>query len=313
VGGVLLAYQAFKDLAEGLERIVAAAVAWERVEPFWRAASRPEKLGRPEYEVAKPGSSESPGPPQTAPSKGSRAEDEGAARAETAAATAAVSSVSQERLPSAAPSFSKAPATVRLRAHDLFFGYRDRAQPVLRGLSLDVRAGDQILLEGPSGGGKSTLGMLLAGSLAPDSGLLLLDGLDLETLGAAGWRRRVIIVPQFHENHVLLGTFAFNLLMGRGWPPRPEDIQEAEKVCRALGLGPLLDRMPGGLLQPVGETGWQLSHGERSRLYIARAILQEGDITILDESFGALDPKTLRRTLGYVLGELPTMVAIAHP
>jgi len=74
---------------------------------------------------------------------------------------------------------------------------------------------------------------------------------------------------QFHENHVFTGTFAFNLLMGRAWLPRQEDLIEAEALCRELGLSELLDRMPAGLMQMVGETGWRLSHGERSRLFLA--------------------------------------------
>jgi ATP-binding cassette subfamily B protein len=200
-----------------------------------------------------------------------------------------------------------------LEARDLSFRYPDRGEPVLRGVDLRIGAGDRLLLEGSSGGGKSTLASLLAGSRVPDAGLLLLDGLDRETLGAAGWRRRVVLAPQFHDNHVLIGTFAFNALMGRGWPPRPADLEEAEALCRALDLGPLLDRMPGGMLQMVGETGWQLSHGERSRLYIARALLQGGDLLILDESFAALDPETLRRTMATALANAPTILVIAHP
>jgi ABC-type multidrug transport system fused ATPase/permease subunit len=143
--------------------------------------------------------------------------------------------------------------------------------------------------------------------------LLLAGGLDLQTLGAAGWRRRVVSAPQFHENHVFTGTFAFNLLMGRGWPPNEKDMAEAEEVCRALGLGGLLDRMPAGLMQMVGETGWQLSHGERSRLFIARALLQSADLVILDESFGALDPATLRQCLLTALDRARTLMVIAHP
>lgn len=123
----------------------------------------------------------------------------------------------------------------------------------------------------------------------------------------------MIIVPQFHDNHVLTASFAFNVLMGRGWPPSQSDLAEAESVCRALGLGPLLERMPGGLQQPVGETGWQLSHGERSRLFIARALLQRADLLILDESFAALDPETLRGSLKYVLEQDSALLVIAHP
>jgi ABC-type transport system involved in cytochrome bd biosynthesis fused ATPase/permease subunit len=84
-------------------------------------------------------------------------------------------------------------------------------------------------------------------------------------------------------------------------------------VCRALGLGELIDRMPAGLEQAVGETGWQLSHGERSRLYIARALLQGADLVVLDESFGALDPETLRQALRCVLERAPAVLVIAHP
>jgi ATP-binding cassette subfamily B protein len=200
-----------------------------------------------------------------------------------------------------------------LEAHNLAFRYQGRMEPVIFGCNLQIRAGDQILLEGPSGGGKSTLASVLIGLRSPESGLLLMRGLDLPTIGSQGWRRRVVAAPQFHENHVLTGSFAFNLLMGRRWPPQPGDIEEAEVVCRRLGLGDLLDRMPAGLMQMVGETGWQLSHGERSRLYIARALLQRADLVILDESFAALDPESLHRALGYVLEQAPTLLVIAHP
>jgi ATP-binding cassette subfamily B protein len=200
-----------------------------------------------------------------------------------------------------------------LEAHELIFRYRDRGAPVLQGCNLRIRAGDRLLLEGPSGGGKSTLAALLSGLRVPESGLLLLRGLNRQTLGAEGWRRRVVAAPQFHENHVLTETFAFNLLMGRRWPPQPADVEAAESICRELGLDDLLSRMPAGLLQMVGETGWQLSHGERSRLYMARALLQEANLVILDESFAALDPETLHRCLSCVLKRAATVLVIAHP
>ena len=146
-----------------------------------------------------------------------------------------------------------------VEAQDLTFRYQDRGEPVLRRCSFSIRPQDRILLEGHSGDGKSTLASLLIGMRTPQSGLLLLDGLDWQTLGTDGWRRRVVSAPQFHENHVLTETFAFNVLMGRGWPPTQKDMEEAEEICRELGLGDLLDRMPAGLLQMVGETGWQLS------------------------------------------------------
>ena len=205
------------------------------------------------------------------------------------------------------------PGEVLLEANSLVFGYPGRARPVIDGASLVLRQGDRVLLEGPSGGGKSTLAALLAGMREPESGLLLLDGLDPPTLGTLGWTRRVATAPQFHENHVFAETFAFNLLMGRGWPASATDLSEAEQLCRELGLGDLLDRMPAGMLQVVGENGWQLSHGERSRLFLARAVLQNSRLVILDESFAALDPANLERAARCVLERAPTVVVIAHP
>ena len=74
-----------------------------------------------------------------------------------------------------------------------------------------------------------------------------------------------------------------------------------------------LERMPAGLLQCVGDTGWQLSHGERSRLYIARALLQQADLVVLDESFAALDPENLRRAVDCVVARTKSLMVIAHP
>jgi ATP-binding cassette subfamily B protein len=200
-----------------------------------------------------------------------------------------------------------------IEARDLSFRYAQRGHPILEGLSLQIRAGDRLLLQGASGGGKSTLAALLMGLRTPDSGLLLLRGLDRRTLGSRGWRRHVVGAPQFHENHVLTGTFAFNLLMGRRWLPREEDLRQAEAVCRDLGLGDLLARMPAGMQQVIGETGWRLSHGERSRLFMARALLQDADLVVLDESFASLDPESMERCLRCVLERASTLLVIAHP
>ena len=216
-------------------------------------------------------------------------------------------------LSASAPAVAPGHPSPILTARDLRFRYRSQGRDVLRECSLQVWPGERVLLEGPSGSGKSTLVALLGGLRAPESGMLLLGGYDQPTLGTTAWRRRVVVVPQFHENHVLSATLAFNLLMGRRWPPQPADLAEAEAVCRALGLGEVLDRMPSGMQQMIGEHGWHLSHGEQSRLYIARALLQPADMLILDESFGALDPENLQRTVRAVLQRAPALLVIAHP
>ncbi len=200
-----------------------------------------------------------------------------------------------------------------IEADRLSFRYRPMGKPVIEESSLVIREGDRILLEGPSGGGKTTFALLLSGLRQAESGLLLSNGLDRNTLGGRRWRERVAAAPQFHENHILTETLAFNLLLGRRWPPMRTDLEEAETICGELGLGPLLDSMPSGLMQMVGEGGWQLSHGEKSRVFIARALLQAADLVILDESFGALDPENTKLALQATVARSKTLMVIAHP
>lgn len=211
-----------------------------------------------------------------------------------------------------APADAPQPEGPLVDAAGLGFRHAGAPAPALAGVDLRIDAGERLLLEGPSGGGKSTLAALLTGLRTPQQGLLLLGGLDRPTLGDE-WHRRATSAPQFHENHVFSGTLAFNLLLGRDGPPSERDLQEAEALARALGLGELLDRMPAGLQQRVGESGWQLSHGEQSRLFLARALLQDAPLTVLDESFAALDPATLQNCLRVSLVRARTLVVIAHP
>jgi ATP-binding cassette subfamily B protein len=202
--------------------------------------------------------------------------------------------------------------TPLIDATALNFRHRPEGEPALARADLRIGHGERILLEGASGAGKSTLAALLTGLRTPQSGLLLLGGWDRATLGD-DWHRLAASAPQFHENHVLSGTLAFNLLMGREWPASLEDLHEAEQLCHELGLGELLARMPSGLQQRVGETGWQLSHGERSRIFLARALLQRAPLTVMDESFAALDPQTLATCLCCAMARTQALVVIAHP
>jgi ABC-type transport system involved in cytochrome bd biosynthesis fused ATPase/permease subunit len=154
---------------------------------------------------------------------------------------------------------------------------------------------------------------VLAGFNRPERGLLLSCGLDPQSLGRTGWNERVTLVPQFNDNHVLGGTFAYNVLLGRRWPAQGDDLAQAEAVCRELGLGPLLERMPAGMRQMVGETGWQLSHGERSRLFAARALTSGAELVILDESAAALDPESTELVLDCARRRARALLVIQHP
>lgn len=204
------------------------------------------------------------------------------------------------------------PMTV-LRAEDVAFTHEGRIEPAVKGCTLTVARGDFVLLEGGSGSGKSTLASLLAGLRTPSAGVILAGGLDRQTLGDANWRRRIALAPQYHENHILSASLGFNLLLGRPFPHSVRDLDDARALCDELGLGPLLQRMPGGLDQMVGETGWQLSQGERSRVFLGRALLQDADIVLLDESLGALDPENLQQCVTCAMRRAKTLLVIAQP
>ncbi|MFN8495348.1 MAG: ATP-binding cassette domain-containing protein [Caldilineaceae bacterium] len=273
LGGILLAQQAFSQLVAGGQSISGALLAWRQVRPLVQAALQPEA-----------------------------APDHAALNLLTPAQATGMTTMG-----------GNAVGRSLILAREINFRYPKQGRAVLQNCNLQIRHGDRLLLAGPSGGGKSTLTALLAGLRIPESGLLLLWGFDRQTLGPMIWRRRVVAAPQFHENHVLTETFAFNLLMGRRWPPTATDLADAEEICHELGLGELLSRMPAGMQQMVGESGWRLSHGERSRIYIARALLQQADLLILDESFAALDPENLQLALACVLRRAPTLLVVAHP
>lgn len=285
LGGILLVYYPMLNVPGALINLACAATAWKQVAPIFYAASRPVQTGNPQVRLAL------------------LAQPEAEAGSEKEAEPL-VSDLRQDQ--------ANQPSAI-MQAYNLSFGYQGRAEAVLRGCQLQIRPGDRLLMQGPSGGGKSTFIALLAGLREANNGLLLLKGLDRLTLGEAGWRRGVVVAPQFHENYIITETFAFNLLMGRQWPPTQADLELAEEICHELGLGELLNRMPAGMFQVIGESGWQLSHGERSRLFIARALLQRAELIILDESFAALDPQTVQEALGCVLKRAPTLLVTAHP
>ena len=223
-----------------------------------------------------------------------------------AEATAAPPPPPARRMPSPAPQVDgHEPGTLTVRG----LGVRRGGRDVLRDVDLELRPGDRAVLAGASGAGKSTLATALAGILPTSEGDVGLDGARPVD---PGWRDRVGLVPQHGDNHVLLAPVAFNLLMGRGWPASDAALAEAAEVCEELGLGPVLQRMPAGLGQTIGETGWRLSQGERARVCLARALLADHDVLILDEPLGALDPQTARRVLAVARRRARTLVVISQ-
>ncbi len=167
---------------------------------------------------------------------------------------------------------------------------------ILDGVELEVDPGEHVRVTGGCGSGKTSLAETLLALERPHGGLVTLDGLDPASL-AAEWRERVGGTPEPGRDHLLGGSLAFNLLLGRRWPARAEDLEQARALCEALGLGDLIVRMPAGLHTQVGDAGWKLSHGERSRVFLARALLRTTQVLVLDSPGDGLDPGTSARVL----------------
>lgn len=178
----------------------------------------------------------------------------------------------------------RASGVVRLK--DVSFVYPDKEESVLKGVSFDIKAGEKIALVGPSGSGKSTIIDLLFRLYDTTKGSIEVDGREIKEWDTDWLRSQMAIVTQ--DVQMRSGTLADNLRIGKS------DATEKElyDVLRASGLGELLDNLPDGLNTKVGERGSLLSGGQKQRLSLARAILKDAPILVLDEASSALDPIT---------------------
>ena len=165
---------------------------------------------------------------------------------------------------------------------------------VLRSVSFVVAPGERLAIVGPSGSGKSTIADLLLRLLDPDEGRVLLDGRDLRDLALEDLRRHVVLVDQ--EPCVFHTTIAENIRYAR--PAATDD--EVRAAARAAGVDDFIARLPDGYGTIVGERGAALSAGERQRIAIARALLVNPSVLVLDEPSAALDPIAERQmSAGY--------------
>ncbi|HZP48257.1 MAG TPA: ABC transporter ATP-binding protein [Vicinamibacterales bacterium] len=164
----------------------------------------------------------------------------------------------------------------------------DRGAPVLDRLSLAVRAGETVAIVGPSGSGKSTIADLLLRLIDPNAGTVRIDGQDVRRIALADLRSRVALVEQ--EPCILHASLLENIRYAR---PDASDA-EVEAVVRQAALAAFVETLPERLETIVGERGAALSAGERQRIAIARALLREPDILVLDEPSAALDPESER-------------------
>lgn len=181
------------------------------------------------------------------------------------------------------------PLRVRPVGHVRFvetsFSYRDGI-PVLRGISLDATPGSTVALVGPTGSGKTTLVNLLARFYDPVSGRIEIDGVEIRDIPRDHQRRHLGIVLQ--DAHLFTGTIRENLLHGN---PSATD-QQLHDAARMANAEPFILRLPRGYDTPIAESGAEMSQGERQLLTIARAILADPAILVLDEATSSVDTRT---------------------
>lgn len=193
--------------------------------------------------------------------------------------------------------------------NEISFAYPSRPSvTVIRNLSFHISAGEKIALVGPSGAGKSTIIQLLMRFYLPDQGQIQIDGRPLMEYDLSSYRKHVGIVPQ--EVVLFGGSIGENIAYGKTGASI-EEIREAAKKANALEF---IDRFPEGLDTLVGERGVRLSGGQKQRIAIARAILKDPEILILDEATSSLDAES-EVLVQQALDELMkgrTSIIIAH-
>ena len=169
------------------------------------------------------------------------------------------------------------------------FSYPGSVRPALNRVSFSIEAGETVALVGASGAGKSTLANLLPRFYTPESGQILLDGIDIATLKLASLRANIALVSQ--DIVLFNDTVAANIAYGRLSGTREAEIVAAAEAAHAMQF--IVD-MPQGLATLIGENGVRLSGGQRQRLAIARAFLKNAPVLILDEATSALDSESER-------------------
>jgi ABC-type multidrug transport system fused ATPase/permease subunit len=199
------------------------------------------------------------------------------------------------------------PLNGQIEFRDVSFGY-DAASPVLRHFSLTITAGETVALVGHTGAGKSTLSKLITRFYEFQGGTLLVDGRDIRSLDLTQYRRQVGIVPQ--DPFLFSGTVADNIRYARPGATDAEALAAAQRV----GGGDWLEALPDRLATDVGEHGRALSMGQRQLVALARLLVQDPAIVVLDEATASIDPLTeaqIQEGLDVALAGR-TSIVIAH-
>jgi ATP-binding cassette, subfamily B, bacterial PglK len=191
------------------------------------------------------------------------------------------------------------------------FGYPTSHEPVLRDLTVTIRANTWVAFVGATGSGKTTTVDLILGLLRPDRGRLLVDGTPLTDDRLAHWQKNIGYVPQ--QIYLSDDTIAHNIAFGV--PPREVDYQAVERAAQIANIHDfVVVELSDGYRTVVGERGVRLSGGQRQRIGIARAVYHDPDVLVMDEATSALDNITEQCVLEAVerMAGCKTLILIAH-
>lgn len=197
----------------------------------------------------------------------------------------------------------------KIEIRDIAYQYPNTNERVLNHIDLSIKKGESVALIGSSGAGKTTLSDVILALLKPAQGQVLMDGIDIEELGAA-WSEVIGYVPQ--AIYIVDDTIRMNIAFGED--PKEVDDEKVWQALRIAQLDQFVEMLPKGLETVVGERGIRFSGGQRQRLAIARALYRNPEILVLDEATAALDNETEQEVMKAIenLQGYKTLIIVAH-
>ena len=206
------------------------------------------------------------------------------------------------------PCSPKPPLNSSIELRDVHFRYTPNEPKVLHGLNLYITPGSMVALIGESGSGKTTVAKLIARFFDVSQGSVLIGGVDVRQMSS--YQLTSNISQIFQDNYLFTGSIADNIRIGKPTASHTEIMKAAQQA----GVTEIIDRLPQGINTSVGEGGARLSGGERQRIAIARALIKNAAILLVDEATAALDTENqalIAETLALLHGKC-TLIVIAH-
>ena len=193
---------------------------------------------------------------------------------------------------------------------NICFKYEEKKKNIFEKINLKIKKGEKIAITGTTGSGKTTLINIITSLLAPSTGSLLVDGIEINDENKKHWQKNIALAPQ----NVFLndGSILENIMLG--YDLKDKDDNKLDKVIQICELENFIQKLPNNIHERVGEKGIRISGGQRQRIGIARALYRDADLIILDEPTNALDFDTETNILNSLVEQQKdkTIIVISH-